>query len=78
MEKWPLVIFPLQTNFLNLIKVFSNLEPEGQGRGIIMGVTHLLLLGSFYNIKTNFMYFFAHDCKTFELQIQEVYLKLND
>jgi hypothetical protein len=28
-------------------KVFSNLEPEGQGRGIIMGVTRLLILGPF-------------------------------
>ena len=44
-------------------KVFSNLELEGQGRGIIMGVTHLLLLGPFYTIQTNFTYFFAHDCK---------------
>ena len=31
-------------------KVFSNLEPEEQGRGIIMGVTLPLLLGSFYYI----------------------------
>ena len=44
-------------------KVFSNLELEGQGCGIIMGVTRLLLLGPFYTIQTNFMYFFAHDCK---------------
>ena len=44
-------------------KVFSNLEPEGQGRGIIMEVTCLLLLGPFYTIQTNFMYFFAHNCK---------------
>ena len=28
-----------------------------------MGVTRLLLLGPFYNIQTNFLYFFAHDCK---------------
>ena len=49
----------------DLKKVFSNLEPEGQGRGIIMGVTRLLLLGSFYTIQTNFMYFFAHDCNPF-------------
>ena len=26
--------------------------PEGQGRGIIIGVTRLLLLGPFYTIKT--------------------------
>ena len=51
----------------------SNLEAEGQGRGIIMGVTCLLLLGPFHYIQTNFLYFFAHDCnhlnflmKTFE------------
>ena len=44
-------------------KVFSNLELEGQGRGIIMGVTRLLLLGPFYYIQTDFQYFFAHDCK---------------
>ena len=43
-------------------KGFSNLELEGQGHGIIMGVTRLLLLGPFYSIQTNFLYFFAHDC----------------
>ena len=46
----------------DLKNVFSNLELEGQGHGIIMGVTHLLLLGPFYTIQTNFLYFFAHDC----------------
>ena len=45
------------------VKVFINLELEGKGRGIFMGVTHLLLLGPFYFIQTNFLYFFAHDCK---------------
>ena len=35
---------------------------EGQGRSIIMVVTRLLLLGPFYTIQTNFIYFFAHDC----------------
>ena len=55
-------IFNFETIILNLEKVFSNLEPEGQGGGIIMGVTRLLLLGPFYSIQTNFMYFFAHDC----------------
>ena len=45
----------------DLRKVVSNLELEGQGYGIIMGVTPLLLLGPFYTIQTNFMYFFAHD-----------------
>ena len=33
-------------------KGFSNLELEGQGRGIIMGVTRLLLQGLFYTIQT--------------------------
>ena len=28
-----------------------------------MGVTRLLLLGPFYSIQTNYLYFFAHDCK---------------
>ena len=42
--------------------VFNNLELEGQGRGIIMGVTRPLLLGPFYSIQANFPYFFAHDC----------------
>ena len=36
----------------DLKKVFSNLEPEGQGRGIVIGVTRLLLLGPFYTIQT--------------------------
>ena len=45
-------------------KVFSNLEPERQGRGIIMGVTRLILLGQFYTIQNNFMYFFAQDCRS--------------
>ena len=39
---------------LNLEKVFSNLEPEGQGGGIVMGVTPPLLLGPFYYIQTKF------------------------
>ena len=42
----------------DLKNVFSNLELEGQGHGIIMGVTRLLLLGPFYSMQTNF---FAHD-----------------
>ena len=33
-------------------KLFSNLEPEGQGRGTIMGVTRLLLLELFYTIQS--------------------------
>jgi hypothetical protein len=36
----------------DLNKLFSDLEPERQGRGIIMGVTCLLLLGLFYTIQT--------------------------
>ena len=54
--------FSIMKKLWDLKKVYSNLEPERQGRGIIMGVTRLLLLGPFYTIKTNFMYFFAHDC----------------
>ena len=33
-------------------KVFSNLELEEEGRGIIMGVSRLLLLVPFYTIQT--------------------------
>ena len=36
----------------DLKKDFSNLDLEGQGRGIIIEVTHLLLLGPFYTIET--------------------------
>ena len=43
-----LVIFSLWTKFLDLKKVIINLEPEGQGHDIIMGVTGLLHLGPFY------------------------------
>ena len=45
--------------FLNLKKDFSNLEPEGQGCGIIMGVTRLLLLGLFYTIQMQFYVLFC-------------------
>ena len=31
-------------------KVFSNLQPKGQGRGIIIEVKHILPLGPFYYI----------------------------
>ena len=48
------------------------MELEGQGCGIIMEVTHLLLLGPFYNIKTNFMYFFAHNCSFTNLETTNV------
>ena len=56
-QLWPkiplkLVIFPILKKLWDLKKVFSNLELEGQGRGIIMGLTLLLLLGSFYYIVT--------------------------
>ena len=37
-------------------KVLSNLEMEGQGFGIIMGVTHQLLLGPFYYIALYWVY----------------------
>ena len=36
----------------DLKNVFANLELEGQGRGIIMGVTLLLLLEPFYTVQT--------------------------
>ena len=36
-------------------KVLSNLEPEGQGCGIIIGVTHLLLLAPFYYIHSSLL-----------------------
>ena len=54
---------------MRLKKVFSNLEPEGQRRRIIMGVTLLLLLGPFYSIQTNFLYFFAQDCSLFSFTL---------
>ena len=54
--------FSIMKKLRDLKKVFSNLELEGQGCGIIMGVTRLLLLGPFYTIQTNFMYFFAQYC----------------
>ena len=52
-------IFNFETMILNLEKVFINLEPEGQGGGIIMGVTRLLLLGPFYYIQTKFSILFC-------------------
>ena len=66
-QLWPktplkLVIFPLWTKGFRFKKVFSNLEPEGQGYVIIKGVTSLLLLWPFYTIQINFVYYFAHDC----------------
>ena len=59
---WNWSFFHYEPKVLDLKKVFSNLEPEGQGRGIIKGVTRLLLLWPFYTIQINFMYYFAHDC----------------
>ena len=44
--------FSIMKKLWDLKKLFSNLEPEGQGQGIIMGVTRLLLLGLFYTIQT--------------------------
>ena len=52
-------IFNFETIILNLEKVFSNLEPEGQGDGIVMGVTRPLLLGPFYYIQTEFSILFC-------------------
>ena len=46
----------------DLKKGFSNLELEGHGWGIIMGVTRLLLLGTFYNIQTKRDQHFDGEC----------------
>ena len=46
--------FSIINQIFNFKKGISNLEPEGQGRGIFMGVTHLLLLGQFYTIQMQF------------------------
>ena len=54
--------FSIMKKLWDLKIAFGNLELEGQWRGIIMGVTRLLLLGQFYTIQSKFMYFFAHDC----------------
>ena len=43
--------FSIMKKLWDLKKVLSYLELEGQGRGIIMEVTHPLLLGSFYLVK---------------------------
>ena len=45
-------------NFLDLKKK-SSLTWSQKDKG----VAHLLLLGPFYYIQTNFLYLFAHDCK---------------
>ena len=60
-------IFNFETIILNLEKVFSNLEPEGKGGGIIMGVTRLLLLGPFYYIQTSFSILFCTRLYTFKV-----------
>ena len=44
--------FSVMKKLWDLNKGFSNLELEGHGRGIIMGMTRLLLLGLFYTIQT--------------------------
>ena len=51
---WNLSVFHYEPKILDLKKVFSNLETEGQGRGTIMGLTRLLLLGPFYTIQIKF------------------------
>ena len=43
----------------DLKNVLSNLEEEGKGRGIIMEVTGLLLLGPFYTIQIKFYVLFC-------------------
>ena len=44
--------FSIMKKLWELKNDLSNLEEEGEGRGIIMGVTRLLLLGPFYTIQT--------------------------
>ena len=61
--------FSTMKKLWDLKNVFSNLELEGQG--IIMGVTSLLLLGPFYSIQTNFLYFFAHNCTSTVLRFSQ-------
>ena len=53
-----------------LEKGFSNLELEGQGRGIIIRVTHLLLLGPFYTIQTKKDKHFVGKCKNITVNRQ--------
>ena len=43
--------FSIMKKLWELKNDLSNLEEEGEGRGIIMGVTRLLLLGPFYTIQ---------------------------
>ena len=52
--------FSIMKNFWDLKKVFTNLEPEGQGRGIIMGVTRLLLLKGHFTTYRPIFYTFLH------------------
>ena len=47
--------FSIMKNLRDLKKVLSNLEMEGQGCGIIIGVTHLLLLAPFYYIHSSLL-----------------------
>ena len=56
---WNWSFFHYEPKVLDLKKVFSNLEPEGQGHGIIKGVTHLHLLGPFYTIQIKFYVLFC-------------------
>ena len=46
----------------DLKKVLSNLEAEGQGRGIIMGVTRLLLLEPFMYWNQQTADYSTHHC----------------
>ena len=50
-QLWPIHCSDTYWSFFHYEKIRkSNLQPEGQGCGIIMGVTSLLLLGPFYYI----------------------------
>ena len=51
--------FSIMKKLWDLKNVFSNLELEEQGRGIIMGVTRLLLIGPFYTKKDQFYVLFC-------------------
>ena len=89
MEKWPVSeefyvkveTLKFQQFYLVKFKVskkgFSNLEPEGQGRGIIMGVTRLLLLGPFYTIQMQFYILFCTRLYIYPIRRLEISDKLS-
>jgi hypothetical protein len=58
-------------------KVLSFLELEGQGLGIIMGVTRLLFLGPWNKISKMTKYFFG-DCHQAALELKDFSVLLLD